>query len=267
MTVGRGGSACVPLNAVVEALADAPPVLLLGSLGSTLAMWEPQVPALAEHFRAVRADHRGHGGSPVPPGPYALDDLVADVVLLLDELNIQRTSVIGLSLGGMVAMRFAALYPERVERLALLCTSSGFGDPESWVARAAQVRADGVASIADLVLDRWFTPAFATQEPAVIDAFRHMLSTTSSEGYAGCCEAIGQLDLHEDLGRITAPTLVIAGADDPSTTPAVLQVIADGIPGAQLVVVPGAHLANVESADEVNAALVAHLSPSDGVRP
>lgn len=256
----------VRLHAVTDGPESAPPLLLLGSLGSTWAMWDSQVPALSAHLRVVRADHRGHGRSPVPPGPYALDDLVADVVLLLDELGIQRASVAGLSLGGMVAMRLAALHPERVDRLALLCTSAGFGDPGSWTTRAAQVRASGVASLADVIIGRWFTPAFAAREPAVVDAFRATLSATSTEGYAACCEAIGQLDLHQDLGRITAPTLVLAGADDPSTTPAVLQVIADGIPGARLVVVPGAHLANVESADAVNAALVAHLAASHDPR-
>jgi 3-oxoadipate enol-lactonase len=254
----------VRLHAVTDGPEGGPPLLLLGSLGSTVAMWDRQLPVLAERFRVVRADHRGHGGSPVPPGPYALDDLVADVVLLLDALEISRASVVGLSLGGMVAMRLASLHPERVDRLALLCTSAGFGDPESWTTRAAQVRAHGIASLADAVISRWFTPDFARREPAAIDGIRQSLRDTSAEGYAGCCEAIGQLDLHQDLSRITAPTLVLAGAEDPSTTPAVLQVIADGIPGARLAVVPGAHLANVESASEVNAVLVSHFSSTQG---
>lgn len=252
----------VRLHSMIQGPEAAPPVLMLGSLGSTLAMWDPQIPALGEQFRVVRADHRGHGGSPVPAGPYTLDDLVADVILLLDETGIQRTSIVGLSLGGMVAMRLAALHPERLDHLVLLCTSAGFGDPAAWAARSDQVQAQGVGSLADLVIGRWFTPDFATREPAVVSTYREMLSATPTEGYAGCCAAIGTLDLYSDLGRIAAPTLAIAGADDPSTPPSALEAIADGIEGARLVVVPGAHLASVESADVVNAALLAHLRPT-----
>ena len=137
----------VRLHAVVEGPANAPVVLLAGSLGSSLQMWEPQVPALAGRFRVVRYDTRGHGLSPVPAGPYALDDLVDDVVALLDRLGVERAHVVGLSLGGMTAMRLAAREPHRVDRLALLCTSASLGPASAWAERAAAVRAGGTAAV------------------------------------------------------------------------------------------------------------------------
>ena len=253
----------VEVHAVVEGPADAPAVLLLGSLGSTLEMWDPQVPALAERFRVVRYDARGHGRSPVPPGPYALDDLVDDAVALLDRLGIARAHVVGLSLGAMTAMRLAARQPERVDRLALLCTSAQFVDPEAWTARAATVRAEGTGAVADAVVQRWFTDALRASRPEVVDHWRSVVAATPAEGYASCCEAIAGLALVPDLARIAAPTLVVAGADDPATPPDHLRTIADAVPGARLVVLPqAAHLANLEQPVAVTALLQAHLDPA-----
>jgi 3-oxoadipate enol-lactonase len=238
---------------------DAPVLVLLGSIGSTLAMWEPNVAALSERLRVVRADHRGHGGSPVPRGPYALADLGADVVALLDALGVERASVCGLSLGGMVGMWLGAHAPERVERLALLCTSSRM-DPEIWRGRAAAVRAMGTISIAEAVVARWFTPAFAAREPAVVARMHTMVASVSDEGYASCCAAIEHMDLDPDLARIAAPTLVVAGEDDPATPPEHGARIAEGIPGARLAVVPdAAHLASWEQAEAVSRLVLDHL--------
>jgi 3-oxoadipate enol-lactonase len=192
-----------PLAAVEDGDPAAPPVLLLGSLGSTVDMWEPQLAPLAARYRVVRADHRGHGGSPVPPGPYALDDLVDDVVALLDRLGIARAHVVGLSLGGMVGMRLAAREPGRVDRLAVLCTSALLGPASGWTERAAAVRAGGTVAVADAVVGRWLTPA--GQEPGLLARLRAMVAGTPPEGYAGCCEAIGAMDLRADLPRPTTP--------------------------------------------------------------
>ena len=253
----------VELHHVVEGPADAPVVVLGGSLGSTLEMWDPQVPALAERFRVVRYDARGHGRSPVPPGPYALDDLVDDLVALLDRLDVPRAHVVGLSLGGMTAMRLAAREPSRVDRLALLCTSAKFPTSSPWAERAATVRAEGAAAIAEAVVDRWFTPRLRDADPALVDRMRAMVAATPAEGYASCCTAIERMDLRPDLPGIQAPTLAIAGADDPATPPEHLATIADAIPGARLLVLPqAAHLANVEQAAAVDAALLAHLDPA-----
>ena len=247
--------------------AGAPVLVLSGSIGSTLAMWEPNVQRLSERLRVVRMDHRGHGGSPVPPAPYALDDLGADAVGLLDRLGVERASWCGLSLGGMVGMWLAAHAPERVEALVLLCTSSGM-DPRIWTERAATVRAHGTGAIAEGVVARWFTPAFAEREPGTVARMRAMVAATPAEGYAGCCAAIERMDLGADLGRIAAPTLVVAGEDDPATPPEHGRRIAEAIAGARLEVVPhAAHLASWEQADRVNALVLHHLDDSREERP
>lgn len=250
----------VPLHAVVSGREDAPAVLLAGSLGSTLAMWEPQLAALEPHLRVVRVDHRGHGGSPVPPGPYALDDLVDDLVAVLDRLGLERAHVAGLSLGGVVAMRLAVREPGRVDRLALLCTAARFPSAQAWHDRAAQVRADGTGSVADAVVGRWFTEALRDRDPATVARWRDAVAATDAEAYAACCELLAGVDLTGDLSQITAPTLVVAATDDPSTPVELLRTIAAGVPGARLEVVPqGAHLVNLEQPAAVDALLGEHL--------
>jgi 3-oxoadipate enol-lactonase/4-carboxymuconolactone decarboxylase len=251
----------VALHAVTDGPADAPVVLLLGSLGSTLEMWEPQVAALAERFRVVRCDLRGHGRSPVPPGPYAIDDLVDDVVALLDRLAIVSASVVGLSLGGMTALRLAARERARVERLAVLCSSALLGPATAWTERAALVRAEGPAAVAPAVVARWFTDELRTRDPELVAQMEAMVASTPREGYAACCEAIAAMDLRADLARITAPTLAVAGADDPATPPHHLTAIAAGVVDGHALVLPrAAHLASREQDVAVNAVLLTHLS-------
>lgn len=248
----------VALHAVVEGPEDAPVVLMLGSLGSTLEMWDPQAAALVGPYRVVRPDTRGHGRSPVPPGPYAIDDLVDDALALLDRLGVARAHVVGLSLGGMTAMRLAVRAPERVDRMALLCTSALLGPRSLWTDRASAVRSAGTGSIAQAVVDRWFTAAAGDD---LVGPARAMVAGIPDEGYAGCCLAIADMDQRADLPRISAPTLAIAGADDPATPPEHLRQIADAVPAARLLVLPGAaHLASWEQPTAVNAALLLHLS-------
>jgi 3-oxoadipate enol-lactonase len=229
-------------------------IVLSGSLGSTLAMWDRQIPALAEAFRVVRYDHPGHGGSPLLY-VRSVEGLAREVVSLLDELELERVSFCGLSLGGAVAMRLALDAPDRIDRLVLCCTSARFATPDFWEERARIVREEGVEAVADVVLERWFTPAFED-----VRRYRDMLVSTPAEGYARCCETVRDWDVRGKLGDIRAPTLVVAGADDPSTPPADLEAIAGELPQARLVVLAGArHLANVERADEFNAALLSFL--------
>jgi 3-oxoadipate enol-lactonase/4-carboxymuconolactone decarboxylase len=250
----------VEVHHVVDGLAGAPVVLLSGSLGSTLEMWEPQVPALAERYQVVRYDTRGHGRSPVPDGPYSPDDLADDALALLDRLGVERAAVVGLSLGGMTAMRLAAREPHRVDRLAVLCSSALLGPAQAWADRAALVRAEGTAAVAETVVARWFTEDLRTRDQEGVRRMQDMIAGTPAEGYAACCEAIGSMDLRDDLERICAPTLALAGAKDPATPPEHLAAIADRVPDGRLVVVPqSAHLASWEQAGAVNAALLAHL--------
>jgi len=239
---------------------DAPVVVLSNSLGTTLEMWEPQVGVLARDRRVLRYDMRGHGRSPVPETPYSIADLGSDLIALLDWSGIERASLCGVSLGGMVSMWVAAHAPERVERLVLCSTSALMGPPESWIERAALVRRDGMGAVADTVLARWFTPGFAVTHADVVAGIRAQLAATPPEGYAGCCEAIRDMDQRPDLPSISAPTLVIAAEGDPSTPPAHARVIAGSIPGARLEVLDrGAHLVNVEAPDLVTPLIATYL--------
>jgi len=235
-------------------------IVLLGSIGSDASMWEPQAHALSDRFRVVCVDHRGHGRSPVPPGPYAMADLGADVLAVLDRLGVAAVHLVGLSLGGAVAQWIAAHHPARVRTLTLLCTSPAFLPSEPWIERAAIVRTQGLSSIAQAVVGRWFTAGLADRDPALIERHLRMVRGISDEGYAGCCEALASWDGRGDLCRIVAPALVIAGQQDPATPPATLQTIADGIAGASLHVLdPGAHLVSVEQAGPVTALIASHI--------
>jgi 3-oxoadipate enol-lactonase len=250
----------VEVHAVVSGRADDPAVVLSNSLGSTHRMWDAQLADLEQRFRVVRYDTRGHGASPAPDGPYGIDDLADDLVALLDRLGIAKAHLVGLSLGGMTVMRVAIRNPERVQRLALLCTGAQLPPASAWTERAALVRAQGSASVAAAVVQRWFTPAYLEANPGVRSAYEQMIAATSAEGYAACCEAIAELDLREQLSTITAPTLAIAGADDPATPPAKLEEIVARIPGARLLTVPqAAHLANAEQPATITPALIEHL--------
>jgi 3-oxoadipate enol-lactonase / 4-carboxymuconolactone decarboxylase len=249
---------------VLDGPSDAPVVVLAGSLGSTHAMWDEQAAALAGEFRVLRCDHRGHGGSPAPPGPYTVDELAGDVLGLLDELGIERVAFVGLSLGGAVGQVLALRAPERIERLALCCTSSHFGPPDGWIERAATVRGGGVAAVAPAVLERWLTP---DAPPAMRERLEAMLLSTDPEGYAACCEAIAAHDMRGQLGSLRMPVLTIAGSDDPATPPEWVAEIADEVPGARLHVLEGArHIANVEFAPAFNRLLAPFLRGTTGMR-
>ncbi|HEX3290344.1 MAG TPA: 3-oxoadipate enol-lactonase [Gaiella sp.] len=248
------------LHHVVDGDPGAPAILLASSLGATQAMWEPQVEPLQERFRVVRCDRRGHGASPVVPGPTTIDDLGRDLVELLDSLGLDRVAFCGLSLGGLEGMWLALHAPERIERLVLACTSSSFAPRETWIERAATVREEGLDAIADGTMARWFSVSFRGKEPGVVTRFREMLVSTPADGYVACCDVLADADLTDELGGIATPTLVLTGSDDPTITPARGDELARRIPGARHVTLEGAaHLANVDSADTFTPALIEHL--------
>ncbi|GGK90402.1 bifunctional 3-oxoadipate enol-lactonase/4-carboxymuconolactone decarboxylase PcaDC [Nocardia jinanensis] len=239
----------------------APTVVLLGSLGSHRSMWEPQVAALTTGHEVVTVDLRGHGESSAPTGDYTVAELAADVLALLDRLDRDTVHLVGLSLGGAVAQHIAAYTPSRVHTLTLLCTAAKFGTPQGWLDRAATVRADGTAAIADAVVDRWFTAGLAERDPGLIARSRAMVAATPDDGYAACCTALAHWDGRPDLARITAPTLVIAGAQDPAITPGDMRSLADGIANSVLHVLdPAAHLASIEQAGPVSSLIAAHIA-------
>lgn len=242
---------------------SAPPVLLLGSLGSDLSMWQPQIDALSANWNLITVDHRGHGSSPAPRGPYSMSDLGGDIVALLDSLELQSVHYVGLSLGGAVGQWLAAHHPARVRTLTLLCTSPAFLPAGPWIDRAATVRTEGLASIAESIVSRWFSSGRAASDPSLIGRHVEMVENTTDEGYAACCEAISDWDGRGDLAGIAAPTLVIAGDEDPATPPAAMRILADGITDAEFhVVAPGAHLANVEQPEVISHLIADHLAKS-----
>lgn len=238
---------------------DGHPVILSSSLGTTSEMWVAQVESLSPTFRVIAYDHRGHGNSAVPPGPYSLDQLAGDVLSLMDRLSIEKAGFAGLSLGGMVGMWLGANAADRIDRLALLCTFAEVPSREMWRDRAAQVRESGTVSMADASIDRWFTPRFQESYPDVVRRYREILVSIPDEGYAACCEAIETLDVASALGRIVAPALVISGSHDGGATPEIGRGLAASIPGARYAEVAGAHLANVEQPDEVTKLLSEHF--------
>ena len=218
-------------------------VVLCSSLGAPAAMWDSQLPALAGRT-VLRIDHPGHGGAEVSD--------VADVGDLADRVLAAagggRFTYVGLSLGGAIGLRLALDRPDRIERLVLACTAVQFGEPAQWIERAATVRAYGLGAIVDAVLARWFTPAFGG-----VDAYREHFLNTDPEGYALCCEALARFDVRDAISAISAPTLVIAATEDPTTPPPVVELVARGIPGAAFEVIPhAAHLVNVERPGDFN---------------
>lgn len=250
----------VDVHAVVSGRDDAPVVVFSNSLGSDHRMWDAQLAAFEDRFRVVRYDTRGHGASPVPQGPYTIDDLADDVIALLNRLGIERAHIVGLSLGGATAQRLAIRNPERVVKIAVLCTAAHFPPASGWTDRAATVRAGGSGAVAEAVVARWFTAEYLAQNPESRKYHEDMVASTPAEGYAGCCEVLAAMDLTADLGAIAAPTLAIAGADDPATPPPRLQEIADGVVNGRLLVVDhAAHLANHEQPQIITPALIEHL--------
>ncbi|MFF9221835.1 bifunctional 3-oxoadipate enol-lactonase/4-carboxymuconolactone decarboxylase PcaDC [Streptomyces viridosporus] len=244
------------LNHRAEGPASAPPLLLGPSLGTSYALWDEVAPELSAAHRVVRWDLPGHGGSAaglIGPGA-TVGDLAELVLALADALGIERFGYAGVSLGGAVGLHLAVHHPERVASLAVICSSAHFNGAGPWEERAALVRREGLAGLAENADARWFTPGFTV--PRLVRDHRE----ADPDAYAACCDALAAFDLRERLTEIGAPTLLIAGREDPATPPAHLRQIADAVPGATLVELPGAsHLAPAQCPEAVLTALRAHF--------
>lgn len=240
----------------MEGLAGAPPLVLLNSIGTDMDLWDRMLPALRDHFTLLRLDTRGHGASTAAPGDWSMTLLADDVQALCDAVGLERFAVAGVSLGGMIGMTLALRQPERVEKLALICTSATM-DKAAWSARVEKVRAEGMASIADLAMGRFLSDGSATDDPSLYQTVRRNLLTMDAQGYAGCAAAIRDMNLADQIGSITCPTLVVTGSRDSSTP---LEGHGDHllarIPGALHQPLEAAHLAPLEAPDTLSRALI-----------
>jgi len=250
-------------NVSVEGLPDAPVVLLAHSLGADLTQWDPQVEALASRFRVVRYDSRGHGMSEAGEEPISIARLGADALGLLDALDIEKAHVVGLSLGGQVALWLAINAPARVGRIALANTSACFGHPDIWNARIRQALAEGMDSLAEMTMDRWFTREFQEREPMIVDRVAARFRATPTQAYAATVAALRDSDLREAARSVTSQTLVIVGEQDPAATPAAGAFLAQNIQRARLVALDAAHLSNIEAAEAFTNAIIDFLTAPD----
>jgi 3-oxoadipate enol-lactonase len=250
----------VSLHYQIEGKEGAPWLVLSNSLGTRLEMWEPQMPALLQHFRVLRYDTRGHGESAIPPGPYTVAQLGEDVIALLDGLKIASAHFCGLSMGGMIGMWLGVNKPERIDRLVLSNTSALIGPAQVWNARIEKVNSEGMASIVPAVIDRWFTPAYQQRAPREVATVREMLLNTPAAGYTANCAAVRDMDQRDSVARIKAPTLVIAGTHDLATPAADGKLVAERIAGARYVELDAAHLSNWEQSAAYTDHVVGFLS-------
>lgn len=224
-----------------------PTVVLSNSLGTDLTMWDDLAYRLATQFHVLRCDTRGHGASNSPAGPYTLELLGRDVLALLDKVEVARAHFVGLSMGGAIGQWLGVHAPERLERLVLANTAARIGTAEGWRARAEAVRTTGMEDIAAGSPGRWFTPVFVAAQAELVRAMQATLRSTDPEGYAACCDALAGADLRQEIGRISAPTLIVAGTFDPVTTVEDARAMQRAIPGALLATVPASHLSNLEA--------------------
>jgi len=234
------------INVEIAGSNNAPVLMLSNSLGTNLHMWDEQVGEWAKHFRVIRYDRRGHGKSGVPKGPYSMERFGRDVISVLDALKVRKTNWCGLSMGGMVGQWLGAYAPDRVEKLVLSNTNFYYADKGPWADRIKFVQEKGLAQLVDPNMERWFTKEFRARAPQTMARMKEMFLATNPAGYIACCEAIRDMDFRDSNSRITAPTLVIVGAQDPATPPSAGQAIAAQVKGAKVASLDAAHISNME---------------------
>ena len=240
---------------------ERPVILLSNSLSSTLEMWEPQIPVLTERFRVLRYDARGHGRSEVAPGPYEMERLARDAKELIEGAAAGcPVAFCGLSMGGMVGMWLASNAPGLLTRAVFANTSAYFGMPDVWNQRIAGVEAGGMQVAAEATIQRWLSQDFRDKNPGVTQKVFDMIANTPAAGYIAAASAVRDVDLRAGLPSITTPVLVIAGALDPSTPPAMGEAIVEAIPDARLAILDAAHMSNIESAEEFSRLVISFLA-------
>ena len=249
------------INLRIDGPTAAPPLVLAHSLGTCAEVWEPQIEVLARSFRVIRPDMRGHGLTEATPGDYSMDLLADDLIAVLDALDLGAVHLGGISIGGMIAQHVAARHPARVASLILADTAMAIPPPSLWHERIAQVRAGGIASVADAVLARWLTPASATN--AAAKSLRTILLRTSVDGYCGAAAAIAAADLRATTGQLRQPSLILVGRDDLVTPVTAAEALHQAIAGSSLVLIDdAAHIPTYEQPDATTKAITDFLHPA-----
>jgi 3-oxoadipate enol-lactonase len=237
----------VVLHHEVRGSADAPVVVFANSLGTDFRIWNEVVRTLTDRYRVVLYDKRGHGLSEATPAPYRMDDHINDLSALLAHLGIQEAAVVGLSVGGVIAQGLAAKRPALVKALVLCDTAHKIGTAEMWNARIDAVTSNGIASMRDAIMERWFTPAYRVPENADFVGYTAMLTRTTVDGYAGTCAALRDADFTETTRALTMPVLCIVGDQDGSTPPELVRSTAELIGSARFEIITNAgHIPCVE---------------------
>ena len=243
-------------------------VMMSNSLMSDHTMWDVTVPALADRYRVLRYDTRGHGRSGTTPGPYSIEMLADDAIGLIDQLGIQRVHLVGLSMGGMMAQQIGARYADRVVSLSLCDTASEMPPRSMWEERFLIAQTQGIAGLVDATIQRWFTSPFIARDPDSIEKVRRMILGTPVEGYIACASAVRDMAQTTLLLRVKSPTLVLVGRQDPACTVEQSIVLHRMIDGSQLVILEdAAHLSNIEQPKAFNQALRAFIDRIDDALP
>jgi 3-oxoadipate enol-lactonase/4-carboxymuconolactone decarboxylase len=248
----------------IHVLQDGPPgatpLVLLHSLGTNAHIFDPQVETLAKSFRVIRPDLRGHGLTTATTGPYSMAQFADDLAAVLAHLNVTSFHLGGVSIGGLISQAFATRHPGRALSLTLIDTALAIPPAQSWLDRAAKVRAEGIAAIEEGVIARWVTPSFL-QAPETA-GLRAMLTRTPAEAYAASCEAIAAADFSTSTAALTLPALVIVGVEDQATPVTSAEALHQALKNSTLVVLENAaHIPTVEQPDAVTGAITAFLSP------
>lgn len=246
----------IETNYVIEG--EGPWLTMSHSLACNLSMWDDQAQRLSKHFKVLRYDTRGHGGSSAPDGAYTLEQMADDVKALFDHLGVKRTHWVGLSMGGMIGQAFELKYPGIFERMVLADTTSRRppNANQMWGDRRKIVQEQGMEGVVQSTLERWFTEPYRSSRKDVMDRIARDIRSTPVKGFVGATQAIENVDYLDRLKEIRIPTLVIVGDQDHGTPPEMAKQIADNLPGSKLVIIPNAaHLSNIEQAEAFNKAL------------
>ncbi len=252
----------IKVNYELSGKKDGPMVVLSHSLASSLKMWEPQMEILRSHFQVLRYDTRGHGQTETTPPPYTLELLAEDAIGLLNGLEIEKVHWVGLSMGGMIGQAIALNHSHRLLSLSLCDTSSKIPDEAQpiWDERIEGVKNIGMKSQLEATMERWFTPAYLSLNPPMLNLIKEEFLATPPEGYMGCASAIRRLNYLNRLSEIQIPTLIIVGEDDPATPLSASEAIHGQIKNSKLVILPSTrHLSNVERAEAFNDHLLKFL--------